>query len=102
VTYLPTSLKAIAVLAALYASAAYGTERTKRSPSYLYAAIPGAIAAISGGAGAYLTKRQPKQSQDLDLIGELSKFYALNGDEKGLAIVSTLVVHTQGGRSANP
>jgi hypothetical protein len=104
VTYLPLGLKVIAFWAAMHCAAIIGEIRGLKAPAsyYLYAAIPAVVAVASAGAGMYLTKRQPKQSADLDLIGELSKFYALNGDEKGLAIVSTLVVHTQEGRSANP
>ena len=91
--HIPAILRGLALVLALYACAAYGTERTKKDQSILFYVIPCAISA-SLYAGSFAIERlMPKRNNRLELTARLAYEYAAIGDQKGLDLSSQIALH---------
>ena len=92
-THIPAILRCVALVLALYAFAAYGTERTKKDQAILFYVIPCAISA-SLYAGSFAVERlMPKRNNRLELTARLAYEYAAIGDQKGLDLSSQIALH---------
>jgi hypothetical protein len=93
VTHIPAILRCVALVLALYACAAYGTERTKKDQAVLFYVIPAALSAAFYG-GSFLAERlMPKRNDRLELCARLAYEYAAIGDQKGLDLSSQIALH---------
>lgn len=91
--HIPAILRGLALTLALYACAAYGTERTKKDKAILFYAIPAALS-VSFYAASFATERlTPKRNNRLELTARLAYEYAAIGDQKGLDLSSQIALH---------